>query len=52
MKFAACLVVIVVGLILALAGYFGPDDDGLLETIGLVTLGLGCYVLLKTTGAI
>ena len=52
MNVAACLVVVLVGLILTLAGYFGPDDQGTLEAIGLVTLGTGVYFLLKTAEVI
>lgn len=35
--------IMIIGTILALAGFFGPEDGGTLELIGLAILGWGLY---------
>jgi len=39
-------VVALIGLILTLAGFFGPEDEGTLEFIGLAILAVAVYKLL------
>lgn len=46
----AALIIVGVGLVLTLAGFFGPEDGGTLELVGLVVLGLGLWALGKTSG--
>jgi len=40
-------VLLVVGAILTLAGWFGPEDEGTLAIIGLALIGLAIYAAHK-----
>lgn len=44
----AVIIGLAIGLILTLAGFFGPEDEGSLESIGLVVLGISLYCMYKT----
>jgi len=35
--------VLIVGAILTIAGWYGPEDDGVLAAIGLALMGLALY---------
>jgi uncharacterized membrane protein len=39
-----------VGVVLTLAGFFGPQDEGMLELLGLVLVGLSIYAAHKLGG--